>query len=123
MTDKQSVADLIKEATVAFDEERRGENIIDGVDYGRADGLWHFVAGTNEQMCGVEIALRVNADVESLIAAEAEAAGFGLRMFGSCAKCNEQTALLPIYGVSGGFSGRHIFYLTAPAPQATKASE
>lgn len=111
-------ADVTK-AFVALDEPVGPD--VDG-DYGRADGKWHREVGTSRMIYAVETPFRPTLADESVRRA-AETHGFGLVLFDLCEKCRKTSALLPVYGVSGGYAGKSIFYMTAPAPQFPKASE
>ena len=92
-------------------------------DYGRADGKWHPELFTCRIIYGVEIAERPSAMLEKAVRRAAERHGFGVLGFANCTRCGEDTVLFPIYANSGGFAGKSIFYLTAPAAALKKASE
>lgn len=123
MNNELSISEEIEEAFMRLDDPIGDD--VNG-DYGRADGKWHREVGTNRMVYAVETICRI-ADREILaptIVGAAAIHGFGLVPFEKCAKCGETALSLPVYGTSGGYGGRDIFYLTAPAPNVnTKASE
>lgn len=115
----KSIQELISEAVRALGYGTPlGADVPPGGDYGRADGLWHKDHENARLIYAVETSERPNV-VDALVKDVAAHFGLGLILFDECAKCGTSSALLPIYGKSGGFAGVSIFYLT----MAEKASE
>lgn len=115
----EEVKTEVTRAFLALDEPVGSD--VNG-DYGRADGCWHRELGTSRMLYAVELPYRPSLADEP-VRRYANEHGFGLVMFDTCEKCRKSSALLPVYSASGGFAGKCIFYLIAPAPQFPKASQ